>query len=245
MTQKNNFNIHQFGEHACLIKWEEQPSETLTSFFASLKTLLVKELSQYVQDINFSFNEMAIYFNYDLNFKNVVEELERIIAEHKIDASDSIQKSVIEIPVCYDKDFGIDSEKLCAANKISTEEMIDIHSRPIYPVHFIGFLPGFPYLGEVDQKIAFPRRENPRTKIDAGSVGIANNQTGIYPIDSAGGWNIIGRTPIQLFDKKNEETLLKPGDYIKFISIGKKEFNRIKALIRKGDYEIKTMRYNA
>ena len=135
-----------------------------------------------------------------------------------------ITESLIKIPVCYDEEFAMDIQQLAAAKNISVDEVIQIHIVKQYKVYMLGFLPGFPYMGEVDEKIAMPRKPQP-VNISEGSVGIAGKQTGIYPMASPGGWQIIGRTPLKLFDAGREEpTLLKTGDRVQFYSISKNEF---------------------
>lgn len=136
----------------------------------------------------------------------------------------------VEVSVCYDVSFGFDLEEMSNQKNISTEEIIQLHLSKSYRVYMIGFLPGFAYMGSVDEQIVTPRKDAPRTKIPAGSVGIAGEQTGIYPLDSPGGWNIIGRTPIKMFDTDAKDPcLLLPGDMVKFNSISLEEFNQIKA----------------
>ncbi|HTD92782.1 MAG TPA: 5-oxoprolinase subunit PxpB [Chitinophagaceae bacterium] len=129
-----------------------------------------------------------------------------------------------DIPVCYDKEFAPHLEEIASLKKISVDDVIQLHVSTTYLVYMLGFLPGFAYMGEVDEKIAVPRRPSPST-VAAGSVGIAGRQTGIYPFVSPGGWQIIGRTPLKLFDANSEElTLLKAGDNIRFYSISRHEF---------------------
>ena len=130
----------------------------------------------------------------------------------------------IEIPVCYENEFAPDMEGLSARNGISVEEIIHIHCSKQYRVYMLGFLPGFSYMGEVDERISLPRKSQPKA-VEAGSVGIAGRQTGIYPFSAPGGWQIIGRTPLKLFDPAKEEpTLLRAGDMVRFTSIRKNEF---------------------
>lgn len=132
----------------------------------------------------------------------------------------------IEIPVCYGGEFGPDLEYVAKYNNITTEEVIDIHSKREYLVYMIGFAPGFPYLGGMSERIATPRRESPRLLIPAGTVGIAGAQTGVYPIGTPGGWQLIGRTPLELFrPKDNIPSLLSAGDIIKFKAISLSEYN--------------------
>jgi len=154
------------------------------------------------------------------------EQLRKILQEQLLINNPAVAK--ITIPVCYDKEFALDIEEIAGLKNISVDEVIRIHTSKTYRVNMLGFLPGFAYMGEVDEKIEIPRKLQPRQKVEAGSVGIAGKQTGIYPVSSPGGWQIIGRTPLKLFDAgKKEPTLLKAGDMVRFISITKNEFNNI------------------
>ena len=135
--------------------------------------------------------------------------------------------SVMDIPVCYGGEFGPDLDELAATHRLSSQEVIRIHSSPVYTVYMIGFVPGFPYLGGLDERLITPRRKAPRRRVPAGSVGIADRQTGIYPLESPGGWQIIGRTPVRLFDlSKPEPFLLGAGDRVRFIPITRDAFER-------------------
>lgn len=135
----------------------------------------------------------------------------------------------IELPVCYDPLFGIDIDYVAEYNHLSVKEVIKIHTTPLYPIYMIGFTPGFPYLGGLSKKLHTPRLASPRTIVAAGSVGIANNQTGIYPMESPGGWQLIGRCPIKLFDpRKATPFLLKAGDFLKFFPISMETYNELK-----------------
>ncbi|WP_062107039.1 5-oxoprolinase subunit PxpB [Bacillus niameyensis] len=136
-----------------------------------------------------------------------------------------IQKKVKEIPVCYEEPFAPDLEFVANHHHISIDEVVNLHSQATYHIYFLGFSPGFPFLGGMDSRIATSRRSSPRLHVPAGSVGIAGGQTGIYPLDSPGGWQIIGRTPLQLFNiSKESPTFLLPGEQIRFIPISKDEF---------------------
>lgn len=138
----------------------------------------------------------------------------------------------LEIPVCYDELLAPDLVWLAKEKKLSLKKFIQKHSDKTYRVHMIGFLPGFAYMGKVDKSISIPRKSKPAVLVKAGSVGIAGEQTGIYPMDSPGGWNIIGRTPLQLFNARKEEpVLLKAGDEVRFIPITLKEFHQFKSKV--------------
>lgn len=181
-----------------------------------------------------AYNSLAIYYNPfeiekdDLR-KSIQDTVHSILQEQIKNLSPEkikTKSSCIEIPVCYDTDFGIDLVELSKTLNLSIEEIIQLHSNKTYKVFMLGFTPGFGYMGTVDEKIISKRKKKPRLKVEKGAVAIAGNQTGIYPLETPGGWNIIGRTTLQLFDKTKEQPfLLKAGDEVKFISITKEEYN--------------------
>ena len=139
--------------------------------------------------------------------------------------------TVVEVPTVYGGEFGPDLSFVASHNHLSEDEVISIHSGTDYLVYMLGFIPGFTYLGGMDSRIATPRLSSPRTLIPAGSVGIAGEQTGTYPSDSPGGWQIIGRTAVTMYDmSKAQAALLKAGDYVRYVPIDESEFHRIKAL---------------
>jgi len=134
----------------------------------------------------------------------------------------------VEIPVCYGGDFGPDLEHVASHTGLSEAGVIDLHSMAEYRVHLLGFLPGFPYLGGLDPRLATPRRDTPRTAVPAGSVGIGGAQTGVYPLESPGGWQLIGRSPVVLFDSLRwPPTLLAPGDRVHFRAIDRREYDAL------------------
>ena len=139
----------------------------------------------------------------------------------------------VEIPVCYDPEFAPDLDDVVRHAGISATEVVDLHGAAEYRVACIGFVPGFPFLAGLPKKLATPRRETPRKEIPSGSVGIGGAQTGIYPLRSPGGWNLIGRTPLKLFDPtRNPPALLQAGDRVRFRSITREEFESFNALTR-------------
>ncbi|RIM80640.1 5-oxoprolinase subunit PxpB, partial [Staphylococcus arlettae] len=146
-------------------------------------------------------------------------------------------KRIINIPVCYGGDYGPDLEEVAAVHNLSTTQVIDLHTKEDYLIYLLGFMPGFPFLGGLSSQLHTPRRSEPRTQIPAGSVGIANNQTGLYPKSSPGGWQIIGQTPIEVFNiERQPMCLYQPGDYIHFYSITTEEFQHIVEQQSAGNY---------
>lgn len=151
--------------------------------------------------------------------KSTFEEIRRDL-QRAVELLETLPDSppeTVEIPVCYGGDLGPDLEYVAEFNRLSCDEVIEIHSSPVYLVYMLGFTPGFPYLGGLSERIATPRRTSPRLQIPAGSVGIAGNQTGIYPLQTPGGWQLIGRTPLALFrPDRSPSTILRAGDQVRF-----------------------------
>lgn len=148
--------------------------------------------------------------------------------ENKLDEWEIPPPETIEIQVAYGGDFGPDLDFVAHHNKLSPEEVIEIHTSGRYLIYMLGFTPGFPFLGGLSEKLFTPRLEKPRHFVPAGSVGIAKNQTGIYSIDSPGGWQLIGRTPMKIYDPtRSSPFLLKAGNYLRFKRISKEEFREI------------------
>lgn len=135
---------------------------------------------------------------------------------------------VVEIPVLYGGDYGPDLPEVAAHCNMTPQQVVALHSAPNYRIYMLGFTPGFPYLGGMDPKLSTPRRREPRVRIPAGSVGIAGAQTGVYPIQSPGGWQLIGRTPLRLFDPSlNPPILLAAGQRIRFVPITQEDYDKL------------------
>ena len=146
-----------------------------------------------------------------------------------------------KVPVCYDREFGLDLVEISKVKKLSFAEIIKLHSGVIYTVYFIGFLPGFLYLGGLDKRLHFPRKKSPRHHIKKGAVAIGGHQTGVYPNSSPGGWNIIGNTPLDFFDRNDlTPCFAKPGDKVQFVPIDRSEYGAILSQINTGLYQVKS-----
>lgn len=162
-----------------------------------------------------------------LSCEIVISRLKEYVAN--IDTTVEHSPRVVEIPVCYGGEFGPDLEFVAEHNKLSAEEVVRIHTNNSYLVYMIGFAPGFPYLGGMSEQIAAPRRQTPRMAIPAGTVGIAGMQTGVYPIVTPGGWQLIGRTPMALFRPNDDSpSLLRSGDIIRFYPVSHKEYEELR-----------------
>ena len=166
---------------------------------------------------------LVVYDQLTVGYAGLIEQL-KILAEG-LEGVEIPDREVVEIPVVYGGEYGPDLGIVAQLNSLSEDEVIKRHSEAEYPIYMLGFVAGFPYLGGMDKSIAAPRKQTPRLKIPAGSVGIAGQQTGIYSVESPGGWQIIGRTPLKLYDADREKTiLLRAGQSIRFKPITEAEY---------------------
>ena len=180
-----------------------------------------------VVDVTSSYESVAVFFNLAQVEPDIADKVRVLIASAGVRASG--RKGRIEIPVCYDEEFALDIERVANHMSLTPDEIVALHSSAEYTVACIGFMPGFPFLAGLPQQLRVPRLESPRTKVAAGSVAIANAQAGIYPLESPGGWNVLGRTPQRLFRvNENPPTFLRPGDRIRFRAISRDEFEAYK-----------------
>lgn len=226
----------QFGAQAILIEWPQKIEPNILNDIQAFKSTIDSNLYQELEESVPAYASLTLFFKEALNQSKLIERLKELYNRR---VSVKLNSKIWNIPVCYDTSFGIDLEALSETTNLSIEEIIRKHSAKSYLVYFIGFLPGFLYLGGLNEQLHFPRKNTPRLQIKEGSVGIGGAQTGIYPIDSPGGWNIIGNTPITLFNKSQEvPCFAKSGDRIRFKPIGLKEHTNILASVKKGTYEI-------
>ncbi|AJG99291.1 kinase inhibitor [Clostridium beijerinckii] len=232
--EKSKFKakISQISETAALVEFGREISEDINKKVRTFCTYLDEKPFYGMVEYVPAFTSVSVIYNpLDMKSESPYEVVKVILDNiiSKLDFSLEDEEHIVEIPVCYGGEFGQDIEQVAKINNITVDEVIKIHSEGKYLVYMIGFAPGFPYLGGMSEKIAAPRRESPRTAIPAGSVGIAGMQTGVYPIETPGGWQLIGKTPLKLFDlKRNSKSLLKAGDIVKFYPISYEEYVQLK-----------------
>lgn len=221
--------IMVISDNSIIIEYPPVISQEINSNIRSLAKAVKKSLSQEIVDIIPAYHNIIIGYDCLLvDPKILCDKISALVSGIK--ESDADEKEIVEFPVCYESPYGLDIEDVCNIHNISKEELIRKHTAPEYLVYMIGFTPGFPYLGGMDESLATPRKKEPRSKIPAGSVGIAGSQTGVYPIASPGGWQIIGRTPLKLFDPyRDNPVMIEAGQYIKYVSISAEEFEKIES----------------
>lgn len=235
--------ILPMGERAILIKFKPEISPEQLQEVLFYKNRIENEyLKEKIEVIN-TYNSLLI--NYVFTIEDVYSEFSRLkslLKDAKV--GKNIDSKLFQIPVCYEEKFGLDMNLLSEEKNIPIDEIISLHTKPIYQVYFHGFLPGFLYLGGLDEKLHFPRKKSPRKSVEKGAVGIGGNQTGIYPKNSPGGWQILGKTPIELFDKYSENpSPFSAGDHLKFYPISMDEYYSIKTEIEAGTFTLKSQDY--
>ncbi len=237
--------ISRMGERGILIEFEpEISSETLEKVLLH-KKILQKKLFKEKIEVNNTYNSLLISYTLTIeDAYNEVLKVKELISQYKIPKK--LKSQIFYIPVCYEQEFGLDLNLLSKEKNIGVDEIIRLHTQPVYQLYFIGFLPGFLYLGGLDKKLHFSRKETPRKAVKKGAVGIGENQTGIYPKSSPGGWQIIGNSPVELFDKNKEIPCpFSAGDHIKFYQVSKDEYLKIQEEIDCGKFKLKTEIYES
>lgn len=231
-----DFKISIAGDSAVNLEFSDtispETSELIRVVANTLKTNPIKGITELLP----TFCSLMVCYNpLIISFDELVESLRKRVRH--IDIQHETIKVVIEIPVCYGSDFGPDLGYVAQHANLSEQEVVAIHSGQDYIIDMLGFLPGFAYLGGLDKRIHTPRLAVPRTVIEAGSVGIGGAQTGIYPLPSPGGWQLIGRTPLRPYDPDREKPILyEAGQYIRFVPITPEEYSAIELQLASNSY---------
>jgi inhibitor of KinA len=237
---KGNVSIMPLGDSALMIQLGSTINPELQQVVSSLMAHLESTPFPGFIECVPAFASIAVYYNPAAVIKSRVSSVHRespykIVHSyitniiHEYGNAKKFTRRKVDIPVVYGGEYGPDLEFVSRHHSLSVQEVVKIHSSNDYLVYMIGFAPGFPYLGGMSDKIAVPRKSSPRLRIPAGSVGIAGQQTGVYPISTPGGWQIIGRTPLSLFNPaKSSPSYLHAGDIVTFTPIDEKEFLEFK-----------------
>jgi KipI family sensor histidine kinase inhibitor len=216
--------LRQISPFLLELFWDETPSDELLQRLMSCELAIKKHFGIEVQEIRMGYQTLSCLLQGRIRSDTLktwkiflLSEIELIPLPNKI----------WRIPVCYDPAMGKDIIGFCNLKNITLEELIELHTRPLYRIHFFGFLPGFMYLNGLDPLLYLPRKSVPDQKIESGSVAIGGSQTGIYPTQSPGGWHVVGKTPLSLFDQNlSPPVFAKPGEQIRFYSICMEEFDQ-------------------
>ena len=233
-----NYQILIEGDSSVLIVFGDRISPETNQRITSTVQLIREQRIEGIVDMIPAFVSLLINYNpLVISYDALKKRLEKIL-QVETKASETV-KRVFEIPVCYGGEYGPDLKNIADHAGLSEEEVISIHTSCDYLIYMLGFLPGFCYLGGLDERIHTPRLDTPRLKIPAGSVGIGGSQTGIYPMDSPGGWQLMGKTPVKTYDPQRETPILvQAGEYIRFVRIDEDEFRRISDLVEKNEYRV-------
>jgi len=223
----SHYRIVPAGESVLIVEFEERIDPVVNATTIGCANAIQAAAISGVRDIVPTYRSVAIYF--DPLRTDTDALLERITHEAESAGPGAVVPGEpVRIPVCYGGDLGPDLPQVAAFAKLSEDEVVRLHGTVTYRVFMLGFVPGFAYLGMVDPRIAMPRRATPRVRVPSGSVGIAGVQTGIYPAETPGGWQLIGRTPIRPFDPSRADPfLMKAGDAVQFYAIDRAEFDRL------------------
>lgn len=231
--QQKPYSISPLGDSALFIDFGNVIDESINRKVLALSLAFQKASLVGIRDVVPAYSSITIHYDIAAVIKHAMtksafteikNQLESLLL--KQNESSYKQTTSLKIPVCYAEKYAWDLNDVALQTKLTVEEVVQLHTSRKYRVYMVGFLPGFAYMGEINERIAVPRKSEPRLQIEEGYVGIAGKQTGIYPLTSPGGWQIIGRTPVKLFDKNKEHPVLfAPGDEVEFFAITENEFD--------------------
>jgi inhibitor of KinA len=223
-----DFRIYPIHDHALTVEFSQKISEADNAKVLALRDAIEQQPFKGLLDCVPAYSSLSIYYEADCKREELISYLQERIESSKALLNDQSSREIIQIPVCYDPLLGMDQKFVCDHLQLSLEQLIEQHTGNIFRVYMIGFIPGFPYMGILPEGWQIPRKQTPALKIPAGSVALAGQQTGIYPAEVPGGWQVIGRTPLKIFDTLREPScMLKAGDQVKFESISLNEFNSL------------------
>lgn len=239
-----NLTYKQYNNRTILIEWPTEINENILKDVINFKNKIVNYNIKVIVDVINTYNSLTIIYTTTIdNIYSEISNLKSIYKKPTINKHD--QNYCWDVPVCYDQEFGFDLQEISDVNGIPIDEIIELHTGSIYRVFFIGFLPGFLYLGGLPERLHLKRRSTPRLMVEKGSVGIGGTQTGVYSMQSAGGWNIIGKSPVSFFDlSKEKPCFAKAGDKIKFVPISINEFKKIQVEVAINFYKLRNQVIN-
>ncbi|MFT5258722.1 MAG: inhibitor of KinA [Saprospiraceae bacterium] len=218
------------SEDTLIVRFDSRASEALSAQIQRLVVSLRERCGSSIVECVPSYTSVLIQFDlFSLSHESLQRQIEQAFLEESHDSTEERAAKLVQIPVCYAPEFALDIDEMAQQRNCGTDEIMQLHSETSYTVYAIGFCPGFAFLGNVPDAIATARKATPRAIVPAGSVGIANQQTAVYPTDSPGGWNIIGRSPMQIVDYNLPALCpFQIGDQIKFSAISVEEYYFLK-----------------
>jgi inhibitor of KinA len=226
------------GEQGLVVEFGTEIDPVANAQVHRLARILTFQMPGQILEVVPTYRSLMVFFDpLVITRKSLQEHIARFLSNFEAVFAGNETRRVITIPVSYGGEFGPDLEFVARHNGITEDEVVAIHTSTRYLVYMLGFTPGFPYLGGMPESIAAPRLDVPRIKVPAGSVGIAGKQTGIYPIESPGGWQLIGRTAVKLFDAMaGNPFLVTAGDYLQFVAVSADEYVVLKHQVDSGNY---------
>ncbi len=235
---KYKLQYKRYSERSILIQWPSIIDENILQDLLLYKKTIEKFYGKAIVEVIFAYNSLLILYLSTID--NVYDEFSSLKSLYSIEIPKNDQKNKLwRIPVCYSTALAPDLEMFSQQKSLSKDEVIALHTAPIYQVYFIGFLPGFLYLGGLDERLRLSRKKSPSLNVEKGSVAIGENQTGIYPVNSPGGWHVIGKSPLAFFNSNmNLPCFASSGDKIKFISIEESKYNDISNSVYLNSYEL-------
>ncbi|WP_411894919.1 5-oxoprolinase subunit PxpB [Winogradskyella sp. A2] len=235
----------KFNNDSILIEWPQNIDEKILNDILKFKKSIKSNYIKYKVEVISAYASILIIYDFTIdNFYDEISILKQLYSS--LDTTEKFTTKLWEIPVCYDDFFGLDLDEFSDAIGMSKSEIVKRHTCNIYTVYFLGFLPGFLYLGGLDPKLNLARKKTPSLDVKKGSVAIGGHQTGIYPQDSPGGWHVVGNSPIELFNPLQDPPCqIMPGDKIRFYQISRTEHARIKQEVDSNTFNLISTTYNA
>lgn len=235
----NEMRLLPAGDRALAAEFGNTIDPEINNRVHALAGRILQEQVSGILELVPTFRSLLIHYDPDvIDYQALCEKI-RLLEATAVRAGET-DRRVLHIPCCYGSHFGPDLSDMEKITGLCRDEIISLHSSVNYKVYMLGFLPGFVYLGGLDKRIEAPRLSTPRVKIPKGSVGIGGSQTGVYPLDSPGGWRLIGSTPLDFYDPDREEPVLcRAGDYIRFEPVSSSEYYDIRQMIQHGTYQLR------
>jgi KipI family sensor histidine kinase inhibitor len=231
------FRMCPVGDQAVLCEFGDVIDEGINNRVHCLRNSIMEKNIQGVTEIVPTYRSLLVFYNMSIiSYRKLTKIISAIDIEAEADRIED--KKIRVVPCLYGGEYGPDLQEMSNELGMDIEQIINIHQGVDYKIYMLGFLPGFVYLGGLDKRIHMPRLDVPRTKIPARSVGIGGSQTGVYPMESPGGWRLIGSTPLDFYNPKREPPVLcKAGEYIRFVSVTQSDYENIRKDVEKGTYK--------